>query len=150
MQQVVVRESGPEIAEHLVSAKKLAIVSTHPIQYHAQWFSALAARPELDLSVFYCYSASPADQAQAGFGVEFDWDIPLFEGYRYTFLNGARKPGNFFAPDPLGIGGMLAREDVDVVPVTRHFRFRRPVEELDGSERGRLDQTASKVEQECQ
>ena len=33
----------------------LAILSTHPIQYHAHWFRALAARPELDLSVFYCY-----------------------------------------------------------------------------------------------
>jgi len=43
---------------------RLAILSTHPIQYHAHWFRALAARPELDLRVFYCYQGSPADQAQ--------------------------------------------------------------------------------------
>ena len=98
--------------------RRLAILSTHPIQYHAHWFRALAARPDLDLSVFYCYSASPADQAQAGFGVEFDWDIPLLEGYRYTFLDGgSRKPGNFFALDAPGIGDMLAREKVDAVLV---------------------------------
>jgi glycosyltransferase involved in cell wall biosynthesis len=103
---------------------RLTILSTHPIQYHAHWFRALAGRPELDLSVFYCYNASPADQARAGFGVEFDWDIPLLEGYRYAFLKGAQqKPGGFFALDAPGIGDMLARKKVDVVLVSGwHYR----------------------------
>jgi glycosyltransferase involved in cell wall biosynthesis len=98
--------------------KRLAIISTHPIQYHAHWFRALAARPEIDLSVFYCYHASPADQAQAGFGVEFEWDIPLLEGYRYTFLNGARgKPRKFFALGAPQIGPILTRENFDAAMV---------------------------------
>ncbi|MFZ3214337.1 MAG: glycosyltransferase family 4 protein [Terriglobales bacterium] len=98
--------------------RRLAILSTHPIQYHAHWFRALAARPELDLSVFYCYHGTPADQAQAGFGVEFDWDIPLLEGYRYTFLKGAGgKPGNFFALRAPGMAQILARENLDAVLV---------------------------------
>lgn len=97
---------------------RLAILSTHPIQYHAHWFRALTARPDLDLHVFYCCHASPADQAQAGFGVEFDWDIPLLEGYRYSFLNSSRgKPGNFFGTRAPGITQMLVRENVDVVLV---------------------------------
>jgi len=97
---------------------KLAILSTHPIQYHAHWFRALAARPELDLSVIYCYRGSPADQAQAGFGVEFEWDIPLFEGYRYTFLNVAiGKPGKFFALRAAGITQMLAEGNFGAVLV---------------------------------
>jgi len=95
---------------------RLAILSTHPIQYHAHWFRALAAHPDLDLSVFYCYQAGPADQARAGFGVEFDWDIPLLEGYRYGFLNGARnKPGGFFALEAPDIARTLARENCDAV-----------------------------------
>ena len=66
-------------------------------------------------------------------------------------LNGARgKPGNFFVLRAPGIAQMLVRQNADVVLVTRHFRARRPVQELDGSERGRLDQTARRVEQECQ
>jgi glycosyltransferase involved in cell wall biosynthesis len=55
----------------------------------------MAAHPELDLHVYYCHQATGQEQAAAGFGVEFDWDIPLFEGYPYSFLNNvAGSPGN--------------------------------------------------------
>ena len=95
---------------------RLAILSTHPIQYHAHWFRALAVRPELDVTVFYCYRASPADQSEAGFGVEFDWDIPLFDGYRHGFLNGTHnKPGSFLALEAPQIAGLLAQEGYDAV-----------------------------------
>jgi glycosyltransferase involved in cell wall biosynthesis len=72
---------------------KLAVLSTHPIQYHSEWFRALASRPELDLHVYYCHKATPREQADAGFGVEFDWDVPLLEGYRYTFLQNVALSG---------------------------------------------------------
>jgi len=94
------------------------VLSTHPIQYHAHWFRALAARPELDLSVFYCYRASAADQARAGFGVEFDWDVPLLEGYRYSFLSS--MPRGFENPSTLQtptLGQMLTEKNVDAVLV---------------------------------
>src|SRR3984893_16556809 len=75
--------------------KKLFVMSTHPIQYHSAWFRAMASRPDLDLHVYYCHQAMPGEQAGAGFGVEFDWDVPLFEGYPYTFLkNVAESPGH--------------------------------------------------------
>jgi len=73
---------------------RLAIVTTHPIQYHSDWYRALAAHPALDVRVYYCHQASPEEQAKAGFGVEFDWDVPLLSGYPYTFLkNVAKTPG---------------------------------------------------------
>ncbi len=73
---------------------RLAIVTTHPIQYHAHWYRALAAHPDLDIHVYYCHQATPAEQALAGFGVEFDWDVPLLTGYPHTFLkNVAKAPG---------------------------------------------------------
>ncbi len=65
---------------------RLAIVTTHPIQYQAPWFRAMAAHPELDLEVFFCHRATAREQADAGFGVEFDWDTPLTEGYPHRFL----------------------------------------------------------------
>jgi glycosyltransferase involved in cell wall biosynthesis len=78
---------------------RLAILSTHPIQYHSAWFRALAARPELDLHVYYCHKATPQEQADAGFGVGFYWDVPLLNGYPHSFLrNVANPPGqNRFA-----------------------------------------------------
>lgn len=66
---------------------RLAIVTTHPIQYHAAWFRALAMHDRIDLEVFFCHKATPKEQADAGFGVEFDWDVSLLEGYPHRFLN---------------------------------------------------------------
>jgi glycosyltransferase involved in cell wall biosynthesis len=81
--------------ETVPTRKKLAILCTHPIQYHAHWFRALARHPKLEVSVFYCYQASPADQARAGFGVEFDWDTPLLEGYPHRFLKNVARGKTF-------------------------------------------------------
>ncbi len=70
---------------------RLGVLATHPIQYHAPLFRALAR--EVDLEVFFAHRQTAAGQAAAGFGVAFEWDIPLTEGYRHTFLdNRARTP----------------------------------------------------------
>ena len=77
----------------MVSKYNLAILSTHPIQYHAPWFRGLAARPDLDVHVYFCHKATPQEQARAGFGVEFDWDVDLLAGYPHSFLKNIAKPG---------------------------------------------------------
>ena len=70
---------------------KLGVFDTHPIQYHVPWFRYLEKRFELE--VFYAHRQDGKGQASAGFGVEFDWDIPLLEGYPYRWLtNVARHP----------------------------------------------------------
>lgn len=70
---------------------RLAVVASHPIQYHAPLFRELAQR--FDLTVFFAHCATPSDQAMAGFGVEFAWDLNLLEGYKYVFLkNIAKRP----------------------------------------------------------
>lgn len=60
--------------------KRLAIISTHPIQYHAPVFRLLAQRGRVDLKVFY---SQPPEQTRfdKGFGRVVQWDIPLLEGY---------------------------------------------------------------------
>src|ERR1017187_4008422 len=99
---------------------RLAILSTHPIQYHSAWFRALAACPELDLRVYYCHRATPLEQAGAGFGVEFDWDVPLLDGYSYSFLkNVADSPGHgrFSGFDTPEIKGIIQRHECDAMLV---------------------------------
>lgn len=72
---------------------RLAIVASHPIQYHAHWFRSLHQHPDLDIHIYFCHDATAADQATAGFSVPFSWDIPLTEGYPHTFVtNSARHP----------------------------------------------------------
>jgi glycosyltransferase involved in cell wall biosynthesis len=75
-----------------MSRLRLGVWVSHPVQYLSPWFKYLSGR--LDLEVFYAHRQSPTGQAAAGFGVAFDWDVPLLEGYRYRFLrNVAERPG---------------------------------------------------------
>lgn len=76
--------------------KKLAIVTTHPIQYNAPWFKLLAERKKVELMVFYTWGQlKDGDKYDPGFGKKVEWDIPLLEGYNYTFVkNTSGKPGS--------------------------------------------------------
>ncbi|HUG41906.1 MAG TPA: glycosyltransferase family 4 protein [Longimicrobiales bacterium] len=91
---------------------KLAIVASHPVQYQVPWYRALAERPEVDLTVYYALLPTPAQQG-VGFGVEFAWDVPLLDGYRWKALpNVARSPslGRFFGSRTPAVGTILERD----------------------------------------
>ena len=97
---------------------RLAIVASHPIQYHAPLFRELAR--QIDLTVFFAHRATPVDQAKAGFGVGFDWDVDLLSDYEHVFLrNVARKPSleHFASCDTPEVGGRLADGRFDAVLV---------------------------------
>jgi glycosyltransferase involved in cell wall biosynthesis len=97
---------------------RLAIIASHPIQYYAPLFRVLAQR--LDLMVFFAHRASPSDQAKAGFGVAFDWDVDLLSGYDHHFLtNVAKMPGldHFRGCDTPEIGDRLKQGRFDAVLV---------------------------------
>lgn len=64
----------------------LLIVATHPIQYQAPLFRALAASREVELTVGFLDLPDAARQG-VGFGVGFAWDVPLTEGYRWVRLD---------------------------------------------------------------
>ena len=99
---------------------RLAIVSTHPIQYHAPWFRGLAAHPDLKMHVYYCHTATPEEQARAGFGVAFDWDVPLLTGYPHSFLQNIAHPaghGRFTGFDTPEIAKIIRERHYDAVLV---------------------------------
>jgi glycosyltransferase involved in cell wall biosynthesis len=98
----------------------LAFVSTHPIQYHSAWYRALAAHPDLRIHVYYCHKATPQEQAGAGFGVEFEWDVPLLTGYPHSFLQNIANPpghGRFAGFDTPEIKDIIRRREYDAVLV---------------------------------
>lgn len=70
---------------------RFVIFTTHPIQYQAPWFRALAATKNLDLEVVFSYLPD-AYQQGVGFGESFQWDIPLLDGYSYRFLRTIKLP----------------------------------------------------------
>lgn len=74
--------------------KKLAIITSHPIQYYAPWFRYLAEENDLSIKVFYLWNFGVTEQVDVGFQQTLQWDIPLLEGYDYEFvLNISSNPG---------------------------------------------------------
>jgi len=94
---------------------KVAVVSTHPIQYHTPWFRKLAL--EVDLKVYY--ALLPDEQQQGvGFGEAFTWDIPLLEGYDWELIPNERTSPSlkgFFRSSTPAIHSRLAQTKPDVV-----------------------------------
>lgn len=75
---------------------KLAIVTSHPIQYNAPLFALLAKEDNIDLKVFYTWGVDSIEEKyDPDFKQVIQWDIPLLEGYQYQFLdNTSKDPGS--------------------------------------------------------
>lgn len=120
---------------------RLAILSTHPIQYYAPLFRKLHEGP-LDIHVFYGWEGMAQKAAvDPGFGTAVQWDIPLLDGYPHTFLkNESPDPGTHhfrgidapevieriseWTPDALLVFGWNYRSHLRAL---RHFSGRVPV-----------------------
>ena len=73
---------------------RLAIISSHPIQYYAPWFRYLHQLPGLQLKVFYLWDFGVTAQQDVDFKTAVQWDIPLLDGYDYEFVtNISKRPG---------------------------------------------------------
>lgn len=70
----------------MTAAFRLAILTSHPVQYQAPLFRALAKEPGVDLTVFFCSDFGLQPYHDPGFGTRFRWDVPLVEGYAHRFL----------------------------------------------------------------
>ena len=63
--------------------KKLAIITTHPIQYNAPFFKLLTERGKVKPKVFYTWPQAIEGFEDKDFGKSIQWDIPLLEGYEW-------------------------------------------------------------------
>lgn len=98
---------------------KLAFLISHPIQYYAPLFRALAAHRDVDLTVYFATRYGIDEQKDPEFGTTFKWDIPLLEGYNFVFLkNYSPTPHNPSSPlwtVAPGIVSALRREKYDAI-----------------------------------
>ncbi len=98
---------------------RVAVVTSHPIQYQAPWFRTLARA--VDLDVFFCQRQDAQGQAAAGYGQPFDWDVPLLDGYRYHWLDN-RSPcpnvSTYGGCDTPGIAAVLRDGQFDACVVS--------------------------------
>lgn len=123
-----------------VPNRRLAILTSHPIQYNAPLFRELAAQEDLTLRVFYCWEGT-ANAFDHEFNRAVTLDIPMLEGYDWEMVpNFARDPGTHhfgglhnpemnariagFAPDSLLVFGWAWRTNLSAL---RHFHGRVPI-----------------------
>ncbi len=76
-----------------MSQAGLAVVSTHPIQYHAPVYRAVQAEFGIPVTAIYGSDFSVAGYQDREFGVELAWDMDLLSGYRSLFLSQADRGG---------------------------------------------------------
>ena len=95
--------------------KRLAIITTHPIQYHAPLFELLAKRGVVDICVFYTWGATVMDNKyDPGFNKDISWDIDLLNGYNFIFLeNSAHDIGSHH------FNGIINK---DIISVIKDFK----------------------------
>jgi glycosyltransferase involved in cell wall biosynthesis len=122
--------------------RRLAIITTHPIQYNAPLFALLYERQAIEIKVFYTWGESVLDEKyDPGFGKIIEWDIPLLRGYPFEFLeNVAEDKGSHhfkgidnpliiesvmnFNPDALLVYGWSFKSHLKVL---RYFKKKLPV-----------------------
>src|SRR5579862_108820 len=103
-----------------------AYVLTHPIQYVTPVLQQLARGDRTEMEVWYCDGEREACHATAGFGVEFRWDLPLLEGYKFRMLkNQAKHPSHsgFFGLRNLEVRELIRSQRYGAVVINGwHFQ----------------------------
>jgi len=98
---------------------RIGFLTSHPIQYQAPVFRALAQTPDVEFTTLFGMVPDATQQGD-GFGVGFQWDLPLLEGYDYEILeNVARQPSvmRFSGCDTPAIGRVMRRRQLDALVV---------------------------------
>jgi glycosyltransferase involved in cell wall biosynthesis len=96
-----------------MSKYKLAILTSHVIQYQDPLFRQIAEHPEIDLTVLFCSREGAEQYHDEGMGVALKWDLELLKGYRHLFLRNLSP----------GLGNSLRQVNPGVVAVLRRERF---------------------------
>src|SRR5438128_1795517 len=70
---------------------RLAVVETHPIQYHAPLYRLLEQELGIPVTAFYGSDFSVTGYHDDEFGATFQWDTDLLSGYDAQFLSTVDK-----------------------------------------------------------
>lgn len=99
---------------------RLAIVTSHVIQYHDPLFKRLASHPDLDVTVYFCSPEGAEPYLDRGMGVRVQWDLDLLSGYEHRFIRNfasKRRRESFTGLINPGLISALRRGQYDAVLV---------------------------------
>ena len=89
----------------------LTIYETHPVQYHAPVYRAVAKH--IPVHMIYGSDFSITGYRDREFGTSFAWDTDLLSGYSHEFLaSGANASKTYEAVTADGLAGVLAKSNV--------------------------------------
>ena len=106
----------------------LAVIETHPVQYHAPVYRALQQRYGVPVTAIYGSDFSVAGYRDKEFGAAFAWDTDLLSGYASVFLSRVQEggAGSFEDVSPKGLRSALAGLRPDAVLIVGYSpRFNR-------------------------
>ena len=75
--------------------KKVAIILSHPVQYYSPLFRVISQREKITIKVFYTWEKG-SEKFDKGFGKKVEWDIPLLQGYDFTYVSNKGNNGRRF------------------------------------------------------
>ena len=99
---------------------RLAVLTSHVVQYQAPLWRLLAATPGLSPHVMFCSPHGAQAYFDDGFGQRVQWDIPLLDGYSHeTLPNISPRPhqARFWGVINPGVVSRLRRGAFDAVLV---------------------------------
>lgn len=96
-------------------SKKIIVIVSHPIQYHAVLWRNMAKLEDVDFEVWFCSDHGQKKSLDKDFGVAFKWDIPLTNGYKHRFWKNIGFGNGFFKYINLGMIVKLIFSKTDFV-----------------------------------
>src|SRR5215470_6942283 len=106
----------------------LAVIETHPVQYHAPVYQKLQSKFGIPVTAIYGSDFSVAGYLDSEFGEKFAWDTDLLSGYSQVFLSRVSEGGarGFEETSANGLERALRRIAPSAVLVTGYSgRFNR-------------------------
>lgn len=105
-----------------VRAIRVAVCTTHPIQYQAPIWRRLAECPELELCVYFGSSMGARQYRDSGFGCEVKWDVPILKGYAHKFVgqDDQAQITDFWTPSGAGLEAQLTEYRPEVIVITAY------------------------------
>ena len=99
--------------------KKLAIFMSHPIQYQVPLLGKLAKNQQFDTHTYFYWDFGVKETYEADFRREIKWDIPILDGYKYSFLKNysLRPSSRFWGEVNFGVIPEIFRRRYDAILV---------------------------------
>ena len=104
---------------------RVLLIPSHVVQYSSPVYREMAKHPRLDIHVAYCSLQGAESGADADFGREVKWDVPLLDGYQWTAVpNRAIRPGlgRFFGLVNSGLWRMVRKGRYDAIVLYTGYR----------------------------